>query len=430
MSRIDYLIMICSSIITVALELFTYAKASKNKFVFDKKSIVLIVLTGIFVTFNIYTNGALIRALLSFTLLLICALLLFGDNVQKTTYYTIVCYIIATTFEILLSILLLKINIISYDMVEKSIVAKSLFSFITLILTYFTISISYVNKFFTNIESRISKNRLFIIIFGVMLAYLFIVDFRYILTFSTKVYIGNIVLLICIVFLIVISIRNYIRVIKETEKTEYILDFMTNYEKIIDEDRVNRHEMLNNLLVLKTIKNKNSKDFEDTLNELIETYNKNGVGIKNVHKLPAGLKGIFYYKLHGLEEKGFNINISISNQVAGFFKKFDHKRYVIVCKMVGILLDNAIEASEKSKEKLISIETYKEGNKLIIVIDNTFSGNINLDKISEKYYSTKGKGRGLGLYLVSELINKTDNIFLDKEINNNIFTSKITILKK
>ena len=252
----------------------------------------------------------------------------------------------------------------------------------------------------------------------------------YILTFSTKVYIGNIVLLICIVFLIVISIRNYIRVIKETEKTEYILDFMTNYEKIIDEDRVNRHEMLNNLLVLKTIKNKNSKDFEDTLNELIETYNKNGVGIKNVHKLPAGLKGIFYYKLHGLEEKGFNINISISNQVAGFFKKFDHKRYVIVCKMVGILLDNAIEASEKSKEKLISIETYKEGNKLIIVIDNTFSGNINLDKISEKYYSTKGKGRGLGLYLVSELINKTDNIFLDKEVNNNIFTSKITILKK
>ena len=58
---------------------------------------------------------------------------------------------------------------------------------------------------------------------------------------------------------------------------------MSKYEKIIDEERINRHEMLNNLLMLKSFKNKNSKKYDDTINEIIKLYEKNGKEtIKNV----------------------------------------------------------------------------------------------------------------------------------------------------
>ena len=47
---------------------------------------------------------------------------------------------------------------------------------------------------------------------------------------------------------------------------------MSDYELILYKTRENRHEMVNNLLVLKGEKNKNSKKYNDILNGIIEQY--------------------------------------------------------------------------------------------------------------------------------------------------------------
>ncbi len=98
-----------------------------------------------------------------------------------------------------------------------------------------------------------------------------------------------------------------------------------------------------------------------------------------------------------------------------------------LCRIVGILLDNAIDASRKTMEKFIGVEVYKEKESTIIVIDNSFEGKIDLDQINNKNYSTNGSGRGLGLYILKNTIKKIDNMVFEQSINNNLFTSKIIV---
>ena len=78
-------------------------------------------------------------------------------------------------------------------------------------------------------------------------------------------------------------------------------------------------------------------------------------------------------------------------------------------------LDNAIEASEDSKEKSMSIEIYKTKTEDIkFVISNSYSGTIS-EKIGKQTYSTKGRKRGHGLLLANSIMKNTD-IFLQKRI--------------
>ena len=51
-------------------------------------------------------------------------------------------------------------------------------------------------------------------------------------------------------------------------------------------------------------------------------------------------------------------------------------------------------------------------------------------RLNDKYYSTKGKKRGLGLYIVNRLLRNSSYLVLEQSINKKIFTSKITINKK
>lgn len=188
---------------------------------------------------------------------------------------------------------------------------------------------------------------------------------------------------------------------------------------------------MNNLLALKSIEDKNSKKFNDSLDELIELYNKKSSGVKNIHKLPSGLKGIVYYKLSDIDNDKYNVNVRISKQLKINLNKFSHKEYMSLCKIMGIVLDNAIEAMKTSKEKILMIDAYKEKDKAVIEINNTFDkSKTDINKIYNKNYSTKGKNRGLGLYLAKMLLKNCKNLSMEQEIFDNVFSTRIYINNK
>lgn len=88
------------------------------------------------------------------------------------------------------------------------------------------------------------------------------------------------------------------------------------------------------------------------------------------------------------------------------------------CKILAILLDNAIEAAKQSDEKIINIKIFKDFqvNRKLIVIENTYNQvDIDLDKIFEKGYSSKEDSEnkhGLGLWTVRKILNKSNNLSL------------------
>lgn len=88
-------------------------------------------------------------------------------------------------------------------------------------------------------------------------------------------------------------------------------------------------------------------------------------------------------------------------------------------RILGILLDNAIEASKECEEKIINIifRNDTKNNRQLIIIENTYKNkNVDTEKIFEKGISEKENHTGLGLWEVRKIIKKNNNI--------NLFTSK------
>ena len=263
-----------------------------------------------------------------------------------------------------------------------------------------------------------------------IISVIILVMLTYYLIISNGIYsnLSIICLIVILAVLIIIAMVESIKTKQANDKQEVLLGFMKEYEMIIDKERIDRHEMVNNLLILKTFKNKNSKDFERILDGLLLTYQNNKTP-KGLYELPSGLKGLFYYKIYDMKNSNIETFINISNKIIKDLDNLDSKILTKVCKILGILLDNAKEAAKESNKKLVVIDLYKEKNNTVVYIENSINRNNKLDlsKMKVKGFSTKGNNRGYGLYLVDRILNKTDKLELFQEINKNKFVSILKI---
>lgn len=212
------------------------------------------------------------------------------------------------------------------------------------------------------------------------------------------------------------------------QEQQSLLNIMSEYEGMLEKDRINRHEMINNLLVLKSFDDKNSDKYKEILDDIIKEYQENkSKTYRSLYSLPNGVKGIVYYKMSNIIDQGIEFTSEIGNMVYEEFDKLESKLYYKVCKIVGILIDNAIEAAVDTKEKFILIEMFKQKNTLNIIIENSFNNNVDLNDINKKGFSTKGKNRGYGLHIVNKLVKSSDDIFFKQSISNSKFLSELKI---
>lgn len=122
-----------------------------------------------------------------------------------------------------------------------------------------------------------------------------------------------------------------------------------------------------------------------------------------------------------------NHNIQINLDVMLDLNNLNIKIYELT-RILGILLDNAIEASKECAQKTINILFKKDKYKQILVIENTYSNKqISIDKIFEKDYSTKPHNTGLGLWEVKKILKKNSNLNLYTTKNNDYFSQQLEI---
>lgn len=98
--------------------------------------------------------------------------------------------------------------------------------------------------------------------------------------------------------------------------------------------------------------------------------------------------------------------------------------------MMGILLDNAIEelSSESIADRVLVIELMVEDNIMKFAVSNSYENNNNLDvsKIFENGYSSKGNGRGIGLSKLKHMMKDNNGeIAVSQEVFENIPVLKI-----
>lgn len=104
----------------------------------------------------------------------------------------------------------------------------------------------------------------------------------------------------------------------------------------------------------------------------------------------------------------------------------------ILSRILGILIDNAIEAATNSLERKIVFEIIPVSNKVNITLMNSYSNkDVDLIKIYEKGVTSKrdNKSHGIGLWKVHKILEGHDNLKLKSSKSNDYFIQTLEVSK-
>lgn len=246
-------------------------------------------------------------------------------------------------------------------------------------------------------------------------------------------YIVNLIVMLTFFIMTYIFIKEQARYDKLNHEYDSLFEHVQTFEEWIELEQVNRHEFKNQLVTLKSFLNKNNKKAQDYIDSILkEQLEIDGRYVEQLKNIPkCGLKGLIYYKIVQAKKSKINITAEIGDNVSKFIKDLDENEIKLLCRLVGIYCDNAIEATKMCKKKKnVFIEIYLLSNKLNIVIMNTFEKDFDLKEINKKGVSSKGKGRGNGLYFAQKILKKNKRFSGVQSVINNYYNQKIIIEPK
>ena len=337
-------------------------------------------------------------------------------NFDKQVYYTFVVWMCGMLLDCLamMAVLILN-NFIDFNI--YSYFSRVVLTLIVFVMILLLSHIKVFTKFVNTLYIKVKKINFFDF---TLIAFAIFVLLMSVAIFLTLDNIKMSILLLAILFLLGFSFSLMIGVrINLIENTKFLKLLKANndfYLKIEDENRIFKHNLMAKMLSIKSVSGKKSRELID---DFLKSFNKNIDFSIHIQDMPYGLNGIIYEKIYPYIGK---LHIKIDNKINfDIFTKLKPRRYNVFVEKMIIALDNAIESSVKSSDKLLVINLYSEDNCIVIDIKNTFSNSVNLDELGTINYSTNGKKRGLGLF--SALREKEINMSI--KIVNDLFVTKI-----
>ena len=378
-----------------------------------------------------YTSGT-IKTIL--TCILYSALLvsLFDIKLSKSIFTSILYIIILVIPDLLMLIILIYILGVSKEY-YYSVIASNLIGNALVIPMMIVITLILRKPLRRLINYKLSENKKIVVIS--ILAVIFTAVFFYKFAAGYKMNQDVLIYLIAMfAFIIILFTLFRQRMDNENVSKKYdeLLEVMKSYESDIEDQRTLRHETKNEFATIKC--KLQDKEDNKTIIEYIDSVigdkgKANSTNYSKFKYLPSnGLKGFFYYKCTEAEKKGISVSVNISKQIENsFLKDIETKDFKDLARIIGVYLDNAIEASSTSEDKKLGIEMYLIKEKIEIIITNTFNNEINLDKIGKESFSTKGKHRGHGLLLVKKILSENNRFEAKNEIRGNIYIQSLKI---
>ena len=138
-----------------------------------------------------------------------------------------------------------------------------------------------------------------------------------------------------------------------------------------------------------------------------------------------GIYNLLTKKYYEADSKDIKVNITFLLDLSTLNMKIYE-----FARILGILLDNAIEASSECEEKIInlSFRDDSKNSRQLITIENTYNNkDVDTEKIFEKGVSGKDQHTGLGLWEVRKIIKKNTNLNLFTSKNKKLFIQQLEI---
>ncbi|MGL9727095.1 two-component system, LytTR family, sensor histidine kinase AgrC [Enterococcus sp. DIV0756] len=299
-------------------------------------------------------------------------------------------------------------------------------------------SISLLEKF------QDSWNQIFLLLINILLTICCIIQFgnywieKYILKDENPIrkYLIAIFILVIVLLVVYLNIKTRqldkqrIQQLKDNQLAD-LTSYVQQIEAMYDELRSFRHDYHNVLISLnQSIKTKDLSVIEDTYTRILETE---GIVLEDEHYALGKLnnlktlpiKGIFSTHIIQAWQKNIPVHLEIEDIIQD--EPIEVLDYV---RITSILLDNAIEAAEKAENPFVTIvflknETERE---IQLTIENSCPDEpIDIVRIFDKAFSTKGKNRGLGLATIQTILQNYINLSLQTEYQDGVFRQILMI---
>ena len=393
-----------------------------------KEKILYIVSAALISLISMFFLKSPINLIFNYISSFIIIYLIFKRNIIKTVISGLLPSFIFTIVQSLLFNPYITLLNITFD----DFMVIPIYKFPLALLIYFIVFlVTYIfrnNKLhLSQLENLDKKSKSLIIanlVFG--LIYIFIeifITMKYLNILPLTFTFANFAMLLLYFIITLYSISKIIKLKTATTQLESAEEYNKTLHILHDNVRGFKHDFDN---IVTTIGGYINTDDMEGLKKYYVQLEQDCERVNNLYILNPdsinnpGIYNLLTSKYHEATEKGIDVNIYFLLDLNDL-----HMKIYEFARILGILLDNAIEAAEKSKEKLINISFRKDerNNRNLILIENSYANkDVDTEEIFNKGFTEKENHTGIGLWEVRKILSKNNNI--------NLFTSKTDDLFK
>ena len=234
---------------------------------------------------------------------------------------------------------------------------------------------------------------------------------------------------ISMILIVLHTTRKSYEAQKKVEYLENLNEYTKNLEIVYNNLRSFKHDYINIMTSLTAyIDEEKYDELADFFHEHILPMQKNLVqknGTMNdlLHIKILELKSILYTKLLLAVNQNIEVNIDIPDEIDSI-----NMDPVDLVRMLGIYLDNAIEACLETEHPVINFHLGKMNQDIVFIISNTYiDKGLSVAQMNKNEVTTKGNGHGIGLHNVSDILNHYDNIFHETLTKDGLFIQQFQI---
>ncbi|EFV88940.1 MULTISPECIES: quorum-sensing sensor histidine kinase AgrC [Staphylococcus] len=393
-----------------------------------------IFITGIIILsailYNVYASQALV--------LVVLMIIIFFYS--KVRWYSIVIVLMSTLLSYLTNFITVAISLYTENIIHNiyfyNIFHFSIFIILSLILAHLfkhlLIRLRYSYLY-------LSKRYYIIISFVLAIAfiYFYIISQTNLqesnsLNFYAIIFVSITVLLSLVILLLSAFALREMKYKRKLQEIEAYYEYTLRIESINNEMRKFRHDYVNILTTLSDYIREDDmpglrKYFDEHIVPMKDKLKTRSIKMNGIEKLKVReIKGLITTKIIQAQEKRIPISIEVPDEIDRI-----SMNTVELSRIIGIIVDNAIEASENLEEPLINIAFIDNDESVTFIVMNKCSDDIpKIHELFEQGFSTKGDNRGLGLSTLKELTDSNENVLLDTVIENGYFVQKVEINNK
>lgn len=340
---------------------------------------------------------------------------------------------ISNFFTIWIATLIIKFNLHNYIMIL----------FYAIIFTIIALILAFVTRYFIQrlSHSILSLNKIYLTLIGVILLATFLILYMYMpkevisygdFKYLAVIYVIFIIIIAILIITVSFSIVREVQYKRNMQEIENYYKYTLQIEQINNEMRKFRHDYVNILSTMSDYIRENDMEglrnyFTTEILPMQDSMQMNAVKINGIENLKIReIKGLVTTKILQAQEMNISISVEVNEQIT----KIDMPT-IDLSRIIGIIIDNAIEASENiDEDPLIRIAFLKNSDvSVTFIVMNKCEDDIpRVHTLFQENFTTKKGNSGLGLSTLKEITESKSNVLLDTIIENNYFVQKVEIL--